>query len=85
MNPLDIAIVGVAAVLLAAVYRIVRGPTAADRAVAADLLTFSVVGLLVLAGARLERLGTFDLVLIATLVTFLAAVSLARGLMGGRR
>lgn len=85
MSPLDIAIVGVAAVLLAAVYRIARGPTAADRAIAADLLTFSVVGLLVLVGARLERLGTFDLVLIATLVSFLAAVSLARGLMGGRR
>ena len=85
MSPLDIAIVGVAAVLLIAVFRISRGPTAADRAIAADLLTFSVVGLLVLGGARLERLGTFDLVLIATLVTFLAAVSLARGLTGGRR
>lgn len=85
MSPLDIAITGVAAVLLAAVYRIIRGPTAADRAVAADLLTFSVVGILVLIGARWERMGTFDLVLIATLVTFLAAVSLARGLMGGRR
>lgn len=85
MNPLDIAIIGIAVVLLIAVYRIVAGPTGADRAVAADLLTFSVVGVLVLAGARLERLGTFDLVLIATLVTFLSAVSLARGLMGGRR
>lgn len=85
MNPLDIAIVGVAVVLLIAVYRIAHGPTGADRAVAADLLTFSVVGVLVLVGARLERLGTFDLVLVATLVTFLSAVSLARGLMGGRR
>lgn len=85
MNPLDIAIIGVAAVLLVAVFRIVRGPTGADRAVAADLLTFSVVGVLVLVGARLGRMATFDLVLIATLVTFLSAVSLARGLMVGRR
>lgn len=85
MSPLDIAIVCIAAVLLGSVYRIIAGPTAADRAVAADLLTFSVVGILVLIGARLERMGTFDLVLIATLVSFLAAVSLARGLMGGRR
>lgn len=85
MTPLDIAIVCIAAVLLSSVYRIVAGPTAADRTVAADLLTFSVVGILVLIGARWERLGTFDLVLIATLVSFLAAVSLARGLMGGRR
>ena len=85
MSPLDIAILGVAIVLLSSVYRILKGPTGADRAVAADLLTFSVVGVLVLVGARLERLGTFDLVLVATLVAFLASVSLARGLMGGRR
>lgn len=85
MSPLDIAVVGVVGVLLMSVYRIVRGPTGGDRAIAADLLTFSVVGVLVVVGARLERLGTFDLVLVATLVSFLSAVSLARGLMGGRR
>lgn len=85
MNPLDIAVIGVSAVLLVSVYRIATGPSAADRTVAADLLTFSVVGVLVLVGARWERVGTFDLVLVATLVSFLAAVSLARGLMGGRR
>lgn len=85
MSPLDIAVVGVSAVLVVAIYRIVVGPTSADRTVAADLLTFSVVGVLVLVGARWERVGTFDLVLVATLVAFLSAVSLARALMGGRR
>lgn len=85
MNPLDIAILGAAIALLLSVYHMVRSATQADRAIAADLLTFSVVGLIALAGARLVRAGTFDLVLVATLVAFLAAVSLARGLTGGRR
>ncbi|MDO5662447.1 MAG: monovalent cation/H+ antiporter complex subunit F [Brachybacterium sp.] len=84
-TPLDIAIGAVAIALLVAVQHIARGPSPADRAIAADLLTFSMVGLIALVGARLVRAGTFDLVLIATLVTFLAAVSLARGLTGGER
>lgn len=85
MNVLDIAIAGCAVALLVSVYHIARGPTAADRAVAADLLTFSVVALIALIGTRLARTGTFDLVVIATLVAFLAAVSIARALTGGRR
>ena len=85
MNLLDIAIVGVGIALLVSVYHIARGPTGADRAIAADLLTFSVVALIALVGTRLGSIGTFDLVVIATLVAFLAAVSLARALTGGRR
>lgn len=82
---LDIAIGGCAFALLAAIYHIARSKTAADRVVAADLLTFSLVGLVALIGVRFARAGTFDLVLVATLVAFLAAISLARALTGGRR
>ncbi|MGP9536495.1 monovalent cation/H+ antiporter complex subunit F [Brachybacterium sp. AOP43-C2-M15] len=82
---LDIAIGGCVIALLIAALRIIRGPTPADRVVAADLLTFSVVGLIALIGTRLAREGTFDLVLIATLVSFLSAISLARALSRGRR
>lgn len=85
MIVLDIAIGCCAVALLVSVFHIARGPSAADRAVAADLLTFSVVALIALIGTRLGRVGTLDLVVIATLVAFLAAVSLARGLSGGRR
>lgn len=85
MNLLDVALVGCAIALLVAVYHIARGPTPADRVVAADLLTFSVIALIALVGTRLGRVGTLDLVVAATLVAFLAAVSLARALTGGRR
>lgn len=85
MSVLDVAIAGCTVALLVSVYHIARGPTAADRAVAADLLTFSVVALIAVVGIKLGRTGTFDLVVIATLVAFLAAVSLARALTRGRR
>lgn len=85
MIGLDVALVaaGFAAVLSA--YRIVMGPTPADRAVAADLLTFAIVALLALIGLRAGSTATLDLVLVATLVAFLSAVSLARALTRGWR
>jgi multicomponent Na+:H+ antiporter subunit F len=66
-------------------YRIVVGPTPADRAVAADLLTFAIVALIALVGARVQSPATLDLVLVATLVAFLSSVSLARALTRGWR
>ncbi len=85
MIGVDIALVacGFASVLSA--YRIVVGPTPADRAVAADLLTFSLVGLVALVGVRAASTATLDLVLVATLVAFLSSVSLARALTRGWR
>lgn len=85
MTVLDIAIAACGFALLVATARIAAGPTPADRAVAADLLTFSLIGLIALVGTRMAASGTFDLVVVATLVAFLAAVSLARALTGGRR
>lgn len=85
MIGIDVALVaaGFAAVLSS--YRIVVGPTPADRAVAADLLTFAIVALIALVGARVQSPATLDLVLVATLVAFLSSVSLARALTRGWR
>lgn len=85
MIALDVALVGCGIAMLLSGWRVMRAPTPADRVVAADLLTFSLVALVVLVGTRMGSTGTFDLVLVATLVGFLAAVSLARALTGGRR
>ncbi|ROR72224.1 monovalent cation/H+ antiporter complex subunit F [Bogoriella caseilytica] len=85
MIGLDIAIACCAVAFVLATYRVGAGPTPADRTVAADLLTFSVIALMALIGTRMASQGTFDLVLVATVVAFLAAVSLARALTGGRR
>lgn len=85
MIGLDIAAAGCALAVLLAAYRILTGPTAADRAVAADLLFFAVVALIALIGTRLGSSATLDLVLVATLLAFLTAVSLARALTRGAR
>lgn len=85
MIGLGIAIVVIAAASLGAAYRMVIGPTEADRAVAADLLLFGFVGLITLIGIRTGNLYTFDIVLVAVLVGFLSALSLARALTRGKR
>lgn len=85
MTGVEIAMIGVGVAIALAVVRIVIGPTPADRAVAADLLSFGIVAELALLGTRLGRMGTYDLVLVATLVAFLSAVSLARVMMRGHR
>lgn len=70
---------------LASTYRMIAGPTEADRVIAADLLLFGIVGVIALAGVRMASAGTFDIVLVASLVGFLGALSLARALTRGTR
>lgn len=85
MIGVDIAIVLVVISLALAAARMVIGPTDADRAVAADLLFFAIIAMIALVGVRVGSSATFDIVLIATLVGFLSAISLARALTKGKR
>ncbi|HZK32169.1 MAG TPA: monovalent cation/H+ antiporter complex subunit F [Corynebacterium sp.] len=85
MTVISIAIVIVGLSTLPAAYRMLMGPTPADRVSAADLLLFILVALLALVGVGKASGFTFDLVFVAALVGFLSAVSLARALMRGER
>lgn len=85
MIAVEVAIVVLVAVCVASAVRMLRGPSDADRVVAADLVMFSVLGLIALVGVRSGSIATFDLLLVATLVGFLAALSLARALTRVRR
>ncbi|MEQ3553627.1 monovalent cation/H+ antiporter complex subunit F [Pseudonocardia nematodicida] len=82
---IDIAFALCAVVALLSVVRIVRGPDRGSRLVGAELLTVTVIGLIALGGVRSGNTSTFDLVLVVTMAAFLAAVSLARALVGGAR
>lgn len=66
------------ATLPAVLYRLVTGPSDADRALAADFALFVLVGLLAVLGVALASSATFDVVLVATAVGFLATLALAR-------
>lgn len=85
MIGLDIAIGILAVSMLVTTYRMLTGPDDADRVVAADLLLFGAVGLIAVIGVRVAATYAFDIVLVATVVGFLAALSLARALTRGKR
>ena len=82
---LTIALGLLAATIVTATWRMMRGPTDADRAVAADLLFFATIALIAVLGVRAASTSTFDIMLIATLVGFLGVLSLSRALTRGRR
>jgi multicomponent Na+:H+ antiporter subunit F len=75
---LAITAVFLVATLPALIYRMVAGPTIPDRALAADFILFVTIGLIALLGVALASSATFDLVLVATAVGFLATLALAR-------
>jgi multicomponent Na+:H+ antiporter subunit F len=78
MTAIDVALLVLAAGFLAALVRVVIGPTVADRAAAADVGLYVVVAALALLSVRLEAPALLDAVLVATMLGFIAAVSLAR-------
>lgn len=63
---------------LAGLVRVAVGPTIADRAVGADVCLFCVVGVLSVLAVELEAPAFLDAVLVATLLGFIATMSLAR-------
>lgn len=79
----DLALAALGAVFVMGVVRLVRGPTTADRAIAADLCFFAFVGAAALVGLRVGSVWVFDVVLAGTLTAFIATVWLARLVGGG--
>ncbi len=84
MIVVDIALVVLALALLPALWRIAVGPTDADRALSADHVFFVFLAVAGLLALRLEDSVFLDVVLVATLVGFLATITLARLVDRGR-
>jgi len=59
-------------------FRLVKGPTAADRTVAADAMTIITVSLIAFIGYKLGRGIYLDVALVYALVSFLGVVAVAR-------
>ncbi|MCZ2816481.1 monovalent cation/H+ antiporter complex subunit F [Modestobacter sp. VKM Ac-2984] len=78
MVVLDVALAVLALSLLVSAWRLVTGPTDADRALAVDYGFVVVVAGIALLAVRLRTPALLDLVLVATLVGFLATVAFAR-------
>jgi multicomponent Na+:H+ antiporter subunit F len=86
-NPvvLDVLLVVLALTLLPAAWRGATGPTEADRAIGADHAFFVFVAVVALLALRTNRYEMLDVVVVATLVGFLSAVTLARYISRSRR
>ncbi len=78
MTGTDIALVLLALATLPALVRVVRGPTATDRVVAAELVFVVAVAVVVLLAVRLGEPVLVDIALVAALAGFVATVSLTR-------
>ncbi len=82
---LDAALVLLAVTLLPALWRAAKGPSEVDRAIGADHVFFVFVAVLALLAVRIDRFELLDVVLVATLVGFVSAVTLARYVSRSRR
>ncbi len=78
-----LALLAISVVL--AVVRIVQGPTAADSAVAGDLIFFAFIGVVAIFGLLFSIEAVIDIILVAAILGFLSILSLARLLQGGQR
>ncbi len=77
MTLLDLALAITAAAFALSLLRVVLGPSVADRAVAGDVGFYAVVAAIALLAVRTGQTAFIDVVLIATLLGFLATVALS--------
>jgi len=63
-------------------YRVIVGPTAADRIVAVDILGILIIGLLAMLGLYYDQSFFMDIGLIWALLSFVASLALAKVLEG---
>ena len=78
MTGLDAILIVLGVTFLAGMIRAGLGPSPADRAVGSDLCFLSVVATLAVLAGRFDETRFFDAVVIATLLGFIATISLAR-------
>jgi multicomponent Na+:H+ antiporter subunit F len=76
MTAIDLALGVLALAFALGLVRAVRGPSVADRALAADLCLYVIVAAIALLALRTGYAEFLDVVLIATLLGFLATVAL---------
>ena len=78
----DVGIFGLAVGMVLALYRMMKGPHLADRAIAGALLALLVVGLVVLLAVDQRRAVSLDAALLVAIVGFAATVAFAQYLSG---
>jgi multicomponent Na+:H+ antiporter subunit F len=73
----------IGAAIILCLVRMLKGPTASDRAIAVDTVTTVVVAFLVLLGFIFERYVYLDVSLVYSVISFVGLVAIARFLEKG--
>lgn len=84
MTVVDIALVCLSLSVVLAVYRVVRGPSWADRITGFDFLGVSLAALIVVLALRTGFESFLDVALIVSILGFLSTVAFTRYLLRGR-
>ena len=80
----EIIFTGIIAIgIILCIIRMVKGPTAADRAIAMDTATTVTVALLVLLGYVFDRYVYLDVALVYSIISFVGLIAIARFLEKG--
>lgn len=85
MTVLDGALLLLALSIAVSALRILQGPTAADRAVAADVCLYALIAAIALIAVRMDAEALADITVAAALLGFLATVALAWYVLETRR
>ena len=80
----DVGIVTVVLGIAGCVYRLVKGPHLADRAMAVDVIAVQLIGLVVLFTLRLDNLVLMDGVLVLSLIGFVGTVAMGQYILRRR-
>lgn len=80
----DVGLITLGVAFALCMWRVLKGPSLADRGLASDVLTMQVVGLAILLTIRLRSLMFFDAVLIVSLLGFASTIAFAQ-FIGRRR
>ena len=81
MNIIYTAVITIGIILC--IIRMIKGPTAADRAIAMDTATTVSVALLVLLGFVFDRYVYLDVALVYSIISFVGLIAIARYLEKG--
>lgn len=74
----DVGIVALSLAFVMCLWRLLRGPTLADRGLAGDTIAMQVVGLSILLTIRIRTLMFFDAVLIISILGFASTLAFAQ-------
>ena len=81
---LPVALVAFALALLLSAWRLVRGPSSADRALALDTLYINALAIVILLGILWNSTVMFEVALLIGLLGFVSTVAVAKFVLRGR-